>query len=130
MAKLTPEAQRSQLLETIAAIRRATGGFTPCLWRPPYGAISPSLVKVARSLGLLTVMWDIDPRDWALPGVDSIVSNVESHAHPGAIVIQHFGGGPRQQTLEALPREIGDLRSRGYRFVTVAQMLGLKLLYR
>jgi peptidoglycan/xylan/chitin deacetylase (PgdA/CDA1 family) len=75
-------------------------------------------------------MWDVDPRDWALPGVDAIVSNVVANAHPGAIVIQHSGGGPRRQTLEALPREITELRSRGYKFVTVAQLLGLKLLYR
>ncbi len=95
MAALKPAAQRVQLRATLSAIQRATGGFTPCLWRPPYGAISPSLVKLARSLGLLTIMWNVDPRDWALPGVDAIYGNVVSHATPGAIVIQHFGGGPR-----------------------------------
>ncbi|MBV8432353.1 MAG: hypothetical protein JO244_14395, partial [Solirubrobacterales bacterium] len=90
----------------------------------------PSLIKLARSLGLITIMWNVDPKDWALPGVDAIYSNVIANARPGAIVIQHFGGGPRQETVAALPREIDTLRSRGYRFVTVAQMLGLKLLYR
>jgi len=75
-------------------------------------------------------MWDVDPRDWALPGVNAIYSNVVSHAHDGAIVIQHFGGGPRYQTLAALPREIDALRAKGYKFVTVTQLLGLQLLYR
>jgi peptidoglycan/xylan/chitin deacetylase (PgdA/CDA1 family) len=129
MPKLSPAKQKAQLLEALTAIRKATGGFTPCLWRPPYGDISPSLVKLARSLGLVTVIWDVDPRDWALPGVGKIVSGVVGSAHPGAIVIQHVGGGPRFQTLDALPQEIASLRSRGYRFVTVAQLLGLKLLY-
>ncbi|HLY48903.1 MAG TPA: polysaccharide deacetylase family protein [Solirubrobacteraceae bacterium] len=129
MARLMPSAQRAQLLNTVEAIRRATG-FTPCLWRPPYGAISPSLVKLARSLGLLTIMWNVDPRDWALPGVNAIYSNVVDHAASGAIVIQHFGGGPRYQTLDALPKEIATLRRRGYQFVTVAQLLGLRLIYR
>lgn len=130
MAALSPAGQRAQLLHTVDAIRKATHGFTPCLWRPPYGDISPSLVKLARSLGLITVMWNVDPRDWATPGVDAIYENVIANARPGAIVIQHFGGGPREETLAALPREIETLRSRGYHFVTVAQMLGLKLVYR
>ena len=130
VAALRPGAQRAQLLNTAEAIRRATRGFTPCLWRPPYGAISPSLVKLARSLGLITVMWNVDPRDWANPGIGGIYSNVVARAMPGAIVLEHSGGGPRYQTLAALPKEIATLRHRGYHFVTVAQMLGLKLVYR
>jgi peptidoglycan/xylan/chitin deacetylase (PgdA/CDA1 family) len=130
VATLSPAGQRSQLMEAVDAIRHATHGFTPCLWRPPYGDISSSLVKLARSLGLLTIMWNVDPRDWALPGVNAIYDNVVTNSRPGSIVIQHFGGGPRQETLDALPREIATLRSRGYHFVTVAQMLGLKLVYR
>ena len=41
-----------------------------------------------------------------------------------------MGGGPRYETLDALPKEIRTLRRRGYEFVTVAQLLGLKLVYR
>ncbi|HTX32262.1 MAG TPA: polysaccharide deacetylase family protein [Solirubrobacteraceae bacterium] len=130
VAALSPAGQRAQLLDAVDAIRHATRGFTPCLWRPPYGDISPSLIKLARSLGLVTVMWNVDPRDWALPGVNAIYDDVIANAHPGDIVIQHFGGGPREETLAALPREIATLRRRGYQFVTVAQMLGLKLVYR
>jgi peptidoglycan-N-acetylglucosamine deacetylase len=130
VATLPASQQRRQLLETAAAIRHATGGFTPCLWRPPYGDISPSLVALARSLGFLTIMWNVDPRDWALPGVGAIYSNVVTNSRNGAIVLQHFGGGPRFQTLAALPLEIANLRRRGYQFVTVTQLLGLRLVYR
>ena len=129
MTRLSRAEQRKQLERTDQAIRRRTG-FTPCLWRPPYGDVSPRLVSVARSLGLVTVMWDVDPADWALPGTQTIYERVVSAAHNGAIVIQHFGGGPRYETLAALPKEIRTLRARGYRFVTVAQLLGLKLIYR
>jgi peptidoglycan/xylan/chitin deacetylase (PgdA/CDA1 family) len=59
-----------------------------------------------------------------------IYRRVIAAAHDGAIVIQHFGGGPRYQTLAALPHEIATLRAAGYRFVTVAQVLGLTLIYR
>jgi len=130
VAALPASQQRQQLLSAAAAIRRATGGFTPCLWRPPYGDISPSLISLARSLGFLTIMWNVDPRDWALPGAGAIYSNVVANAHDGAIVIQHFGGGPRYETVAALPHEIDTLRREGYAFVTVAQLLGLRLIYR
>ena len=53
-----------------------------------------------------------------------------SEARNGAILEEHFGGGPRNETLAALPREIDTLRARGYRLVTVAQMLGLRLVYK
>jgi peptidoglycan/xylan/chitin deacetylase (PgdA/CDA1 family) len=119
----------SQIEATAGAIRRATHGFTPCLFRAPDGAVSPALITEARSLGFTTIQWDIDPRDWALPGVGAIESNVLANAHPGAIVIMHDGGGDRSETLAALPHIIDTLRARGYTFVTVTQLLGLPLLY-
>jgi peptidoglycan/xylan/chitin deacetylase (PgdA/CDA1 family) len=45
-------------------------------------------------------------------------------------VLQHDGGGPRSETLAALPREIDTLRGEGYTFVTVTQLLGQKLIYK
>ncbi len=116
--------------QTAAAIRAATGGFEPCLFRAPGGAVGPGLLSVARSMGFLTIQWDIDPRDWATPGTNAIYDNVIANAHPGAIVIQHDGGGNRTETLAALPREIATLRSEGYRFENVAQLLGLRLRFR
>jgi peptidoglycan/xylan/chitin deacetylase (PgdA/CDA1 family) len=130
MTRLSSSDQHFQLASTAARIVKATHGFHTCLWRPPYGAFNSGLVSLARSLGLITVQWDVDPRDWSTPGTDTIYQRVVSGAHNGAIILQHFGGGPRQETLDALPREIATLRSEGYQFVTVAQMLGLQLIYK
>ncbi len=121
---------RNQIQEAADAIRQATHGFYPCLFRAPYGATSPALISLVRSMGFTAIQWDVDPRDWARPGTAAIYDNVVANAHPGAIVIQHDGGGDRTETLAALPQEIQTLRSRGYQFVTVTQMLGMKLLYR
>jgi peptidoglycan-N-acetylglucosamine deacetylase len=120
----------SQITSTASAIRRVTGGFRPCLFRAPGGAVSGALIGEARSLGFTTIEWDIDPRDWARPGTGAIYSNVVSNAHAGAIVIQHDGGGDRSETLAALPHEIHTLRSKGYRFVTVTDLLGQRLIYK
>jgi peptidoglycan/xylan/chitin deacetylase (PgdA/CDA1 family) len=130
MLTLGVAAQRAELAMAAAAIKHATGGFEPCLFRAPYGDVNPALLSLARSMGFTTIQWDVDPADWKLPGVGAIYQNVVSNANNGAIVIQHFGGGPRYETLAALPHEISTLRSRGYKFVTVTQMLGYRLIYR
>jgi peptidoglycan-N-acetylglucosamine deacetylase len=126
---LSPAEQRSQLSLAAAAIKKATG-FQPCLFRAPGGIVDAELLGLARSMGFATIQWDVDPRDWALPGVNAIVDNVVANAHNGAIVEEHFGGGPRYETLDALPAEIAALRARGYQLVTLTQMLGYKLVYR
>jgi peptidoglycan/xylan/chitin deacetylase (PgdA/CDA1 family) len=118
-----------QIRLAAAAIRRASGRFEPCLFRAPGGKVTPPLLRTARLLGFTTIQWDVDPRDWARPGAVAIYENVVSHAHNGAIVIQHDGGGDRSETLAALPREIATLRRRGYRFVTVTQLLGYEPIY-
>ncbi len=46
------------------------------------------------------------------------------HAQRGSIVVMHDGGGPRGQTIEALPAILSHFRHRGYRFVTVSELLG------
>jgi len=130
MVGLSAAEQRQQIALTADAIRKATGGFEPCLFRAPGGDVDPSMLALARSMGFTTIQWDIDPRDWALPGESEIIGNVLGNAHNGGIVEEHFGGGPRYETLDALPAEVEGLRKRGYQFVTLTQMLGYKLVYR
>ena len=113
-----------QMLSTQGAIRRATG-YTPCLFRAPYGAVSGLLMRQARGLGMNTIQWSVDPRDWSRPGTGAIYSRIVSATRPGAIILMHDGGGPRGETVAALPRVISTLRARGYRFATLPQLLGL-----
>jgi peptidoglycan/xylan/chitin deacetylase (PgdA/CDA1 family) len=130
MTGLSASEQTSQLEMTANAITQATGGFHTCIWRPPYGSQNSSLVSLARSLGLITINWDVDTVDWSMPGTATIYQRAVSGAHNGAIILQHFGGGPRQETLDALPEEITTLRSEGYSFVTIPELLGLHLIYK
>lgn len=121
---------RGQIIRAAAAIRTATHVFWPCLFRAPYGAVSNALFSVTTSLRFKTIQWDVDPTDWARPGTAAIEERVLSHVHPGAIVLQHDGGGDRSETLAALPDEIQTLKRRGYRFETITQLFGMRLLYR
>ncbi len=134
MTLLPAAVQRQQIVLTAEAIRAATG-FSPCLWRAPYGAISGRIEGLARSLGLLSIQWDTDPQDFTMPPVAAIVrrvlhgnpANPDPGVHPGAIVLMHDGGGDRSHTVAALPTLIDQLRARGYSFVTVPELLGLSV---
>ncbi|HYM46101.1 MAG TPA: polysaccharide deacetylase family protein [Solirubrobacteraceae bacterium] len=120
---------RSQLQRTLWAIR-GLSGYTPCVFRPPYGDYDGSVVRTAASLGMATILWEVDPSDYTLPGAGAIRQRVLAQVRPGSIVLSHDGGGPRGQTLAAYPGIIRALRARGYRFVTVPQLLGFHAVYR
>ena len=125
---LTAANTKSQMARGRAAIIRATG-YTPCIARVPYGVAPASVVNTIRAMKMLTIQWDIDPRDWSLPGSAAIARNVLANAHNGAIAIMHDGGGNRSETVAALNTIIPTLLSRGYKLVTVPQLLGLKTAY-
>ena len=119
----------SQIAGAAARIGEYTH-FKPCLFRPPGGAVNSSVIATAGSLGMRTINWDVDPRDWSTPGTGAIYCNIVANARPGSIILMHDGGGPRGETLAALPAIIDTLRARGYGFATVSELLGYRLLYK
>jgi peptidoglycan/xylan/chitin deacetylase (PgdA/CDA1 family) len=112
---------RNQLLWTEGQIVKATHQY-PQFMRPPYGAQSARVRRVAGRLGLVTTIWNIDTRDWSRPGTFAIIHAAEQ-ARAGNIVLMHDGGGPRSETLAAVPVIIRYLRSHGYHLVTIPQLL-------
>jgi peptidoglycan/xylan/chitin deacetylase (PgdA/CDA1 family) len=119
---------RAQLEQTSAAIEQAAG-YAPCVFRPPYGAVDAAVVDAALGQRMSTIVWDVDPSDYARPGTAAIVRRVLSHVRNGSIVLMHDGGGDRGQTLAALPQIIAGLRARGYALRTVPALLGYRTLY-
>jgi peptidoglycan/xylan/chitin deacetylase (PgdA/CDA1 family) len=126
---MATEAQRAsqQIERANAAIEQATG-LRPCLFRPPYGVLTPDLVQRARVLGLTTAKWTVDPGDWLHPGVGAIRERALAAAGPGAIVILHDNTETHGQTLAALPGIITGLQARGLQLVTISQLLGDRFL--
>ena len=118
---LPDAAVRSQLVATSDVIQAATGGRPSCL-RPPGGGTSERVVSIARSVGLDQVLWNVDPSDYLRPGVAAIIGRALRSADGRPLVIgMHDGGGPRDQTVAALPSIIQGLRSRGYDFVRLCR---------
>ncbi|MFP5388747.1 MAG: polysaccharide deacetylase family protein, partial [Thermoleophilia bacterium] len=108
----------------------STTHFRPCLFRPPGGGVDSGVIGAAAEDGLRTVTWDVDPTDWSTPGTSAIFSRVVDATQPGSIILMHDGGGPRGETLAALPQIIDTLRARGYGFATVTGLLGQRMIYR
>jgi len=122
LSRLAPRDQRAEILRGARALS-SFGAPRPRLFRPPYGAYDAATLAILRRERMLTVLWSIDSEDYLKPGVARIVRNVVANARPGAIVLMHDAGGDRSQTIAALPRIVGALRRRGYRFVTVPRLL-------
>ena len=64
-----------QVSSAKSAIVKATG-YTPCLFRAPYGAVSGSLISLVRGMGMNTIEWDVDPTDRSTPGTGAIYSRI------------------------------------------------------
>jgi len=107
----------SELVRGSQAIHTATG-VAPGLFRAPYGAWSPAVIRQCEQMRMVPLDWSVDPRDWARPGARSIIRTILSNTRPGSIILEHDGGGDRSQTVAALRVFLPRLQHEGYHFVT------------
>lgn len=122
MSRLSRADQRTEILEQAQTAAQYGAPF-PRLFRPPYGMWNSTTLALLRRYRMLMVLWTVDTADYRRPGVSGIVDAVVNGARPGAIILLHDAGGDRSETVAALPTIIARLRSRGYRLVTVPQLL-------
>jgi len=80
-------------------------------------------LQIAQDLNYLVVLENIDPQDWARPGSDIILQRIKQQRRDGNIILLHDGGGNRSQTVEALPRILDWLHTRGDTVVPVSALL-------
>jgi peptidoglycan/xylan/chitin deacetylase (PgdA/CDA1 family) len=101
----------AEITRTQASIERASG-VTPQLFRAPGGEWSKFVFEAVAAYGLEPLDWDVDPRDWAMPGTKHIVRAMLK-ARPGEIVLCHDGGGNRSETVKALRKVLPSWKRRG-----------------
>jgi peptidoglycan-N-acetylglucosamine deacetylase len=96
------------------------------LFRFPGLCFDKEDIEKVEAEGYAVIGGDVDAGDGFQKGAMKIVSNVLDHVRPGSIVILYMHGGPNApETANALPEIIRSLRSRGYTFVKVSDLLGL-----
>ncbi|WP_239984826.1 polysaccharide deacetylase family protein [Sporolactobacillus pectinivorans] len=95
------------------------------LLRPPGGDINAQTVLISEKnhFEIILWSWNQDPKDWSKPGVSRIVRHVLTNIKSGDIILLHDSGGNRKQTVAALKIIIPTLQSRGYKFVTLYDLL-------
>jgi len=114
---------RREMSRTEDAIVRAAG-VKPRTMRPPYGALLQRQREMIFSeFRYPTIMWSVDPLDWKRPGPSIVKSRILSGANNGAIILAHDLHAP---TVDAMPGTFDGLLSRGFKFVTVSQLLAQK----
>jgi len=122
LATLSPRDVRSEIDDQATALQQV-GIPRPRLFRPPYGAYDDQTLRIAASRKMLTVLWSVESSDYKATDPRAMAADVLAHVEPGAIILMHDGGGNRTVTSHALPLIIRGLKQRGYKMVTVPQLL-------
>jgi peptidoglycan/xylan/chitin deacetylase (PgdA/CDA1 family) len=115
--------------DVLAEIRRtgelveAAAGSTPVLFRPPFGVDRLRATRLARRLGLRTVLWSVDSGDWRGLSAAEVADRVIARVRPGAVVLLHDGGRSAPVSLEATRVFLPELRARGFELATASELL-------
>lgn len=112
-------------IEDTAMLMYETTGVKTSLFRPPNGFLNNGLADYARKRKDAVVLWTVDSGDWrgSRVSAEDMIKQVVEKATPGGIVLMHDAGGDRSRTVRALPKIIEELTLRGYKFVTVPELL-------
>ncbi len=123
LTKLSTEKVRWEMTSTKDAIVAACG-VAPKVYRPPYGATNSGLRTLIRSeFGYPTIMWSVDPLDWKRPGATVVANRLVAGARNGGILLLHDIHKP---TIDATPMAVDRLMAKGFKFVTVSELITLE----
>lgn len=118
----------------------AAAGVRPQIMRPPYGARDWLVLDEVRKMGYTPIMWSVPlARDWEYPPARVIAARVLPYVHDGSIIVLHDGNRgvlcarehdsprvcDRSADIEATRLIVETLKTRGYRFVTIPELLSL-----
>ena len=119
MSKLDKNTIIKELTSSAKAIEQITGEKVE-VFRPPYGDYNDNLINTAKELGLYVIQWDVDSLDWKDLSAKQITDRVLNRVKNGSIVLFHNQG---LHTAEALPQIIKSLKSQGYEFKRIGDMI-------
>ena len=124
---------KNELKETIkkaeVIIKKATG-VTTKYFRPPKAWLSRREKKKIKEMGYEIILWSLNSKDWVNFDDKYIIKYISHNVRPGDIILFHDSGGffakeggNRWETVLAVPRLIEKLKEKGYRFVTITELL-------
>ena len=118
---------RNEITHTNEIIYKITGQKA-VLFRPPGGYLSNEMIRITQEEKVKVAYWswETDSKDWRSNSSEHIASYVSSHIAPGQIIILHDGGKNGLITARAVDLIIGELNKKGYRFVTMGELMNLE----
>lgn len=116
--KLSAE-RNKQEIDVCHKLVSAVAGVEMKLFAPPGGSYSQITLEVAKNLGYKTIMWSRDTIDWRDKDANLIYQRATKDIKGGDLILMH----PTEKTLEALPRIIETLISKGLKLTTVSDTL-------
>lgn len=116
--------QVKQQVERTDSLIRAAGVEGPIWFRPPYGKRLVTLPLYLRRQDRPTVLWDLEP-DSEAREADAVVQYVVERIRPGSILLLHTELPARSENRSALHRLLLELSDRGYRFVTLSELVAI-----
>lgn len=97
--------------------------YSTRLLRPPGGNYDTTVLQFCALRDYTVVLWSIDTRDWAGTSAAEMEKNVLENVKDGDIILMHDYVSRRAHTEEALRNILPKLKERGYRFVTVSELI-------
>lgn len=119
MIKLSVVQQRLELTTSVEKLEKITNKKVK-LFRAPFGSYNNTLMETCEGLNLKTIQWDVDTLDWKGLTANKICERVLKQTKSGSIILCHNNA---DHIVEALPVIISNLKSRGYEFVTISELL-------
>ena len=119
MVKLDKSQIEKELKESVDTIKLITG-YTPKLFRPPYGSYNDEVILTAKSLNLTTIQWNVDSLDWKGIGESEIYKRIVNKTKNGSIILCHNNA---DFICEALPSILVKLKNDGYKFVKISDLI-------
>jgi peptidoglycan-N-acetylglucosamine deacetylase len=114
---------KAELMSCDKAVYDITGTHMK-YFRPPFGYENWRFLTEAELDDYTVILWTVDVGDWNATRTKSeIISRVEKNTRNGSIILLHDGGASREAVVEALPTLIKDLKQKGYKFVTIPEMI-------
>jgi peptidoglycan/xylan/chitin deacetylase (PgdA/CDA1 family) len=105
--------------------------YGPVRWaRPGSGWYSPAMVATIERAGYRCALGSVYPLDASIPSAAFASRYIRRNVRPGAIVILHDHGARGRRTARVLERVLPELRRRGYRVVSLSELVAAVLSYR
>lgn len=103
--------------EKAISIFRTLSPPNAVLYRPPYGHLTPGMVRRVKDVGGRVVLWDLLPGDYDPTQSAAVVaSRITEHIRSGSIIALHDGPQSGAKAVEVTRRVLDQLTPSGWTF--------------